>query len=436
MQKLNTKSDRTQILNSSLIGVEFEFYSNVSVEETKDSLSKVLGKKIRIEEKAHSDFVPTVDEFKLEPDMSGGKGLVELVTGATPYRNARIIIIKVLNWIKENGYTNDRASIHLNLSFDPKFLQDKLMVSKMNVLKFILEFDEEQVYRLFPNRKDSTYAKSIKWVMPREDSYFYDETHTSVNNFKFADTKYYGINFEKAQKNYLEFRYIGGKDYEKRQEDILYLAERFIMQIWKSCNTSRFSQENKLELKKILNKNQPLIDMLKDYKNLNKHWPKINILVDLQESSQIIRLHWPRIKHKILKLISDGSMEAGIINYDSDYSSLQVKDGVFKTAFLIEDIELISCKIMGNLENCILYDCELEGTQMKHCSLYQGTRVKESKVESCFTHGSVTLTNCYVAGRDTMFKGKMIGGIFREGFKSNDARFEDTEIVVSKKIKI
>ena len=94
MQKLNVKSDRTQILNASLIGLEFEFYSDLSIEETQKSLSQLLGKKIRVEDKAHSDFQPTVDEFKLEPDMSGGKGLVELVTGATPYRNARIIIIK------------------------------------------------------------------------------------------------------------------------------------------------------------------------------------------------------------------------------------------------------------------------------------------------------------------------------------------------------
>ena len=67
--------------------------------ETQKSLSQLLGKKIRVEDKAHSDFQPTVDEFKLEPDMSGGKGLVELVTGATPYRNARIIIIKYLGLI-------------------------------------------------------------------------------------------------------------------------------------------------------------------------------------------------------------------------------------------------------------------------------------------------------------------------------------------------
>jgi hypothetical protein len=61
--------------------------------------------------------------------------------------------------------------------------------------------------------------------------------------------------------------------------------------------------------------------------------------------------------------------------------------------------------------------------------------VRESKIESSYVHGSCEATNCYVFGRDGIFKGKMIGGIFREGFKSNTARFEDTEIVVSKKIK-
>jgi hypothetical protein len=68
-------------------------------------------------------------------------------------------------------------------------------------------------------------------------------------------------------------------------------------------------------------------------------------------------------------------------------------------------------------------------------SLYRGTKIKDSKVESSYTHGSCELTNCYVAGRDTMFKGKMIGGIFREGFITNDTRFDGTEVVVSKKIK-
>ena len=106
MQKLNKNSDRNSILNAALVGVEFEFYSNIGLEETRKSLSKLLGRPIRLETKAHSDFQPSADEFKLEPDMSGGKGLAELVTGPVPYRNARIMISNVLDWIDKNGYTN------------------------------------------------------------------------------------------------------------------------------------------------------------------------------------------------------------------------------------------------------------------------------------------------------------------------------------------
>jgi hypothetical protein len=41
-----------------------------------------------------------------------------------------------------------------------------------------------------------------------------------------------------------------------------------------------------------------------------------------------------------------------------------------------------------------------------------------------------------VFGRDGVFKGRLIGGIYREGFLGKDARVGDTtEVVVSKKIK-
>lgn len=271
MQKLNSTSSTQQVLNASQIGVEFEFYSNLELEETQKQLSELLGRKIRLEDKAHSDFQPSAEVFKMEPDMSGGAGLIELVTGALPYRNARIVIQKMLRWIDKNGYTNDRASIHLNMSFNTDYLRDKQMISKMNILKFILEFDEERIYKYFPNRKDSTYAKSIKWVMPKHESFYYNGDLISSDNFTFANTKYYGINFEKAQKNYLEFRYLGGADYQKRTDDILHLAEGFIMSVFKSCFSPRFTDANKIELKRILEKNRPLMEMLKDHKAVNKY---------------------------------------------------------------------------------------------------------------------------------------------------------------------
>lgn len=435
MQKLTIDSPRESILNAALMGVEFEFYSNFDLEATQKSLAKLLDRKIRLEDKAHSDFQPSAEEFKMEPDMSGGKGLVELVTGPIPYRNARIMVIKMLNWISENGYTNDRASIHINLSFDKKYLEDPALISKMNVLKFILDFDEQQIYKFFPNREKSAYAKSIKWVMPKWEAFHFDPNQVASNNFKFADTKYYGINFSKKEKNYLEFRYLGGADYEKKTDNILYLTESFLLQMWNSCNDPRFTGENKIELQRILNKNKPVMDMLKDYSKVSEHWPDIQILVDLQDNPTIIRVQWERFKNRVMDLIVNGSMTAGVINYDSDYGAVQVKDGKFPTVYLLENFEFIDCELAGNLTNCSFYNCDITGSAVMWGSLYRATKVKDSKVESSYTHGSCELTNCYVAGRDTMFKGKMIGGIFREGFTSKDARFEETEIVVSKKIK-
>ena len=65
MQKLNRDSSRISILNGSQIGVEFEFYSNLELEETQKSLSKLLNRKIRLEDKAHSDFQPSNEVFKM-----------------------------------------------------------------------------------------------------------------------------------------------------------------------------------------------------------------------------------------------------------------------------------------------------------------------------------------------------------------------------------
>jgi len=435
MSKLVKNSNREEILNASLCGVEFEFYSKLGLEETKKQLSTLLGRSIRIEDKAHSDFQPTDKEFKIEPDMSGGKGLMELVTGAMPYRNARILMIKVLGWIRENGYTTERSGIHLNLSFDIDYLEDKNMISNMNTLKFILEFNENQVYKLFPDRKGSVYARSIKWIMPKRESFYFDPNNTSIHNYTFPNTKYFGINFEKKLKNYLEFRYLGGKNYEEKQDKIFYLWDRFIIQIWNSCNNSKFTEENKIELKKIINKNMRFIEASRDFKTIKDNFKNIHVLVDLQDSEPIIDLHWSSIKERIVKLLAEGGMTEGIINYDSDLGKVQVKDGKFPACFDLIGYDFVDCELSGTMENCDLFSCKLNGSSLKKCNLFQGTEVKESKVESCYVHGSCVITNSYVFGRDGIFKGKMIGGIFREGMISDHARFEDTEVVVSKKIK-
>lgn len=424
------------ILSKALVGVEFEFYSNSDMEETAKSVGKLLGKKIRIEKKAHSDFQPTADEYKMEPDMSGGAGLIELVTAAQPYSSARLMIIKMCNWIKENGYTSDRSSIHLNLSFDPELSGNKNLISKMSPLKFILDFNEDLVWKEFPNRENSTYAKSIKFIIPREETYIYDGTHINQNNFIYPKTKYYGVNFEKLQKNYLEFRYLGGENWHKKSAKILKMLDAFLVQLWNSAQAgAAFNDLNRIELKRILAVNKKIIDLRTDWKTLSTNFPKCKLTVDLNNSANVIDLYWPQIKDRVVLLFTQGQMDKGHINYDSDSGRIQVKDGNLPYCFQLEHYEFVNCTVQGELTYCDFFGCDIKSSDLKSCTFYQNTQINDSKVGSCHTAYNITLKNCYVYGTDSIFKGEMQGGIFREGkYDPKYAKFNDTEVVKSTKL--
>jgi hypothetical protein len=430
---MNNINDAT-ILQNALVGVEFEFYSNLSPQETTDKLAKLLGKKIHLEEKSHSDFVVTGDEFKIEPDMSGGAKLLELVTGALPYFAARLMIIKVCQWIEENGYTNDRSSIHLNLSFDKSKIDNKYRIAKMNTLKFILDFNEEQVFKLFPKREFSAYAKSIKFVLPKEDTYFFDGKYINQQNFIFPDSKYYGINFDKRHKNYLEFRYIGGAEWEKKTTKILHLVDSFLMQLWKSTENTEFSQLNAIELKKIIAENQRIIDARRDWKTIKDNWQNVKFTVDLKDNPKIVDLYWPSVKERVIKLFTHGDLSKGHINYDSDSGRVQVSDGRLEYCVDLHGYEFVGCFLRGEFTECDMYGCDIHGSDIHYCNFYSSTQLKSSKIDSSYVHGSCVANDCYIYGMG-VFKGTMYGGIFREGtYDKKIAKFNDVEIVKYKLI--
>jgi hypothetical protein len=424
--------NNSKILENALIGVEFEFYSNKSIDDTAKELASLLGKKIRVESKAHSDFEVTRDEFKIEPDMSGGEKLMELVTGAQPYHSGRMMIIKVCKWIEENGYTNDRSSIHLNLSFDTNKIENKHRISKMNVLKFILDFKESQVFKFFPERKDSAYAKSIKFILPKSDTYFFDGLNITPSNFTFPDSKYYGVNFEKRHKNYLEFRYLGGADWEKKTSKILQMLELFISQLWDSTSSTSFTPLNAIELRKILSKNEKIIKSRSNWRNIDKGWNgKVKLTVDLKDNEKIIDLHWPNIRERVLTLFTHGELNAGHINYDSDNGTIQVEGGNLPYCVDLRGYEFVRCFLRGEFTECDFFSCDVNGSDIHSSNFYQSSQVNSSKLESSYVHQTCVLKDCYIYGSG-MMKGKMEGGIFRDGkYDKKTAQFStETEKIL------
>ena len=106
-------------LATAKIGFEFEFYmKDLSFYKTMELLNKELAPvKVHGFRQYHSDFKPDDKNFKIEPDLSGGSNMVELVTGPMHYNDAKFYLIKILKFIQNYGYTNDNSSIHFNLSF-------------------------------------------------------------------------------------------------------------------------------------------------------------------------------------------------------------------------------------------------------------------------------------------------------------------------------
>tara|TARA_B110001469_G_scaffold30870_1_gene31378 strand:- start:1242 stop:2537 length:1296 start_codon:yes stop_codon:yes gene_type:complete len=427
---MNTFND-SKILKNALVGVEFEFYSNLPIEETAKKIGSLLDKKIQVETKAHSDFEPTADHFKIEPDMSGGIKLMELVTGPMPYYNARLLIINVSKWIEENGYTNDRTSIHLNLSFDKNKIENKNRISKMNVLKFILDFKEDQVFKFFPEREGSAYAKSVKFILPNKDTYFFDGNTINQQNFTYPDSKYYGINFDKRHKNYLEFRYIGGKDWEKKTTTVLHMLDQFLVQLWNSTESTQFNSLNALELKKILAKNQRIISARKDWRSIEKNWKNIQFTVDLQKHPEILDLHWSNIKEQVMRLFTHGDITKGHINYDTDTSKVQIDGGELSYCVEISGYDFVSSKIKGELKHCDFFRCTLDGSDISDCNFYDNCEIISSKVKNSYVHQSCELNDVYIYGTTGIMKGKMTGGIFREGkYDKKTAKFNGTEKIL------
>ena len=427
-------NEQLNAIYASKIGLEFEFFANEGLDEVKRSLSNALNKRIQIEEKAHSDFTPSNETFKLEPDNSGGTGMIELVTGPMPFVESKLIIAKTLKWIRENGSTNERCSIHINVAFDGKKLGTPTNVSSLDIGKFVLNFDENKIYEAFPNRKDSVYAKSIKFIVPLSGMTQPSPEKVSWKNYMFVSEKYYGVNFSKLPKNYIEFRYLGGKDYEKKYNTIMDLTEHFVISLYETLMYPKYTDKDLKQLDSVLEKHSGIVESYKDYQAFKKKFPKVKLMVDLKTYDQIVETFYPKMREEIFKLLTLAGLKEGLINYDADTGRMQLKNAELMRCFEIKGIDIVDCKIQGNILNCDIFSSELVNSSLFESNLFGATDAADCKIEDSYVSKNVMCKDSYVYGPRGVFSGEMEGGIFRKGRATKMARFENTEIIEIEKI--
>jgi hypothetical protein len=434
MKDNRTHFDKLNALSSSVIGFEFEFYTNMLKGRAAESLSKLLNKTVKVSDKYHSNLSVDSKTFKLEPDYSGGSKMVEFITGPLPYQEAIPILIKTLNWIDENGWTNDRCAFQFSISFD-KFRRDvKDRIENLDKLKFILGLDEGMIYSKFGNRQKNVYAKSIKRVVPR-NRFSIVENLTTIDPkmFRVPEDKYYGVNFTKIDKGYLEFRYLGNRDYQKRIKDIREIVDYVVLYLYDllSHRISGYDQNDLKKLQSMMNEYTKVVRSFSNPDFFFRNFPDFHIFVDLKGWDENIKTYWPVIREKVFEIIVEGNVKSGYFNYDTTTGRSQLKDARSREALGLNDLDLISCDVKnGILKNCNIYSSKVKKSSLENCYIVSDCELESSKLKDTLVDFTNSLKDCFIDCEGKNINCKIEGGVIRAGNIGENAEVSEETMKV------
>jgi hypothetical protein len=382
-----------------------------------ESLSKLLGKKIILTNKYHSKIPVSSEVFKLEPDYSGGGKMNELVTGPLPYAEAIPVLIKVLKWIDENGWTTDKCAFQFSLSFD-KFDRSIKRMEELDRLQFILGIDEGLIYSKFGNRKNNVYSRSIKKVVPRNRfSILENVSHIDPKLFRIPDEKYYGANFTKVPKGYIEIRYLGGKDYQKKITAIRDVIDYVVLYTYDILSGRRTYTKTDLEnLKSMMKEYSKVVRSFSDPEAFFMNFPDFHLLVDLKGYLENIKTYFPYIREKVFDIIVEGNVKNGFFNYDTTNGRFQLKDAKIKSATYLDNLDLINCKVRSSkLDNCRIFSCDIRNSEIYSSEVLNGNKISKSKIKDTSADFGNKLIECYIDSPEKMIDCEITGGVLRKG---------------------
>lgn len=251
-------------------GAEFEFelnrtvavdFENYESEEYEEAFEHATGAPINYEpwrdNLAHS---PKEGKWVLERDKSLGKETgAELVSPPIPLQKFLKICPKVFKVIDAYGHTTHQCGFHVNLSVPHP--------EKINSLKLVLLTDEARVYKIFSHESRMEFGGTVKYMIQtllRENMKITAEDlkkgqvrkpleEALEANLRTYLQKHYGINPGKLEHGYVEFRYIGGKDYHKKWTQIKKLIGMYVFVLRAAADKSFKDEEYRQKLSDVIN---------------------------------------------------------------------------------------------------------------------------------------------------------------------------------------
>jgi len=402
---LGITQDKT-VQASCFVSFDLDFYCKFSIEKVAEKFSTILKEYIEVVDE--DNFQPSEGKYYIVKSYGYGKERYRFYTDKLLYAKARIVLISAFGVIKEFGYTDSSCIVKTTLSFNRGM--SNLDVRNINVLKFILEFNEDMAFRFFPNQKDSIYVKSIKNITPQNRFFRSENLKVEDFNYVLPNMKYFGVLFDDIKDGDISFRYIGGERYEYNIIEALDLIGVYITYIQRTLFDSGFSAKNKEELKKIIKKSEKILQAYESSSKFKEVFPDIKLTVDMDDNDQILKSKYVKFRDDIFELLSSSDITKGEINYDSAMSKIQaqkLKGHIYE----IEDWEFVNCELdIEFARNCNFFDCKLNNSSISRCNIYRHSIIKKSKLRDTYINRTCEVIDTFISGQQSMVDGKIVRG--------------------------
>ena len=392
------------ITGNSLIGFEFKGIFKYDDDDLIERLKSVLNRDISFSNIEYRLLEPTDSTAVLMKD--GSYSIVR--TNLYNYYEAVYVMPKILELLKEMKEVKN-TYIHFDISFNKDFCD----VKDLNVMKFILEFNEDSVLKNIGDVTENGDMKKITTFKPTSYSDCLDKVQKQIESLRYIDeeSSVYGLDFSNINIGVLTFKYAEGIDYRNKWEGILKSLNHTITTLYNSTKYPELTEEQVKKIDKYNEEYDEYEKAFRCYELFTERYKSIKITSDLNDDKSVIDVIFPSIKEKLFDIVIVNNIKTAEINYDSDVSRLQVKDITLKGCYHLNGVDIVDSEIQNsNIRNCDIYDTKITNSNITECNLFGYGNCKDSKFKNCFISRNIDLKDCDVTGKLGKMGGTMRGG--------------------------
>lgn len=393
------------ITGNSLLGFEFcgifKEEENVLIEK----LKKILNRDI-----SYSN----VDYKLLEPtDLSAvliKDGKYHIVkTPMYSYFEAIYLLPNIFEFLGElKDFKN--TYFYVKIGFNNEYIN----LSNLNLMKFILTYNEDFVMSKLPSFDKNEYVEKITDIKPKDFNSCSELVQKQIEALKFTDDDIYGLDFSNLNIGIVKFKYARELNYRNKWEDIIKCINHTIITLSNATNYIEFDDK---ELEKIDKYNEEFgkfTQAFSCYELFKAKYKSIKLSVDLSNDKANIDVIYPSIKEQLFNIVICNGIKEATINYDTDVSRLQLKDIELKKCHHLHGVDIVDSEIDNSyIKDCDFYDTKITNSKIVNCNLFGYADCKDSKFKDCFISRNIKLTDCDVYGELGKMGGTMVGGTLK-----------------------